>query len=264
MTGDWLELLLRLQLVASVAILALFALRRLVAFDADTRVWLWAIPLVAAAASLIPKELHAPVAEISSAPSRPWVPALLAVWLAGATAAMLWVAAQHRAFLREVRRGRAGPAVIGVACQRIIMPDALAFSPEERALVRAHEWEHIRRNDLGVRNVLALAQCLLWFNPLVHMASAALRLDQELACDEAVVRRLGRRRLYAETLLKCHTAPPSPLGCHWLGRGTHPLEARLAALARRPASEERCVLMTALGLAVGLVAGLAALGAALG
>ena len=128
------------------------------------------------------------------------------------------------------------------------------FAPEERALIRAHEWEHIRRNDLGVRNLLALVQCVLWFNPLVHVASAELRLDQELACDEAVVRRFGRRRLYAETLLKCHAGRPSPLGCHWLGRGAHPLEARLAALARRPVSEERRVLMAAFGLAAGLVA----------
>lgn len=259
MSSEVLELLIRTQLVASVAILALLALRRLVPLDPDTRIWLWIIPLVAATVSIagdlsIPWEgLNAQAVRLW-AHTEAWRPALLAIWLAGAAAAVIRVAAQHLAFLCEARRGRAGPAVVGVACQRIIMPAAPVFEPAERALIRAHEWEHIRRNDLAVRNVLALLQCLCWFNPLIHHAAAELRLDQELACDETVVRRLGRRRLYAETLLKCHTARPSPLGCHWLGRGAHPLEARLAALARRPASEQRRALMTALGLAVGLIA----------
>ena len=187
-------------------------------------------------------------------PASPWLSAALAIWLGGAAVALARVTVLHLAFLREVRRGRAGPAVTGFAVQRIVMPDGADFTPEERALIRAHEWEHIRRNDLAVRNLLAVLQCVFWFNPLVHVASAALRLDQELACDEAVVRRFGRRRLYAETLLKCHAARPSPLGCHWLGRGAHPLETRLTALARRPVSEERRVLMAAFGLAAGLVA----------
>jgi beta-lactamase regulating signal transducer with metallopeptidase domain len=134
------------------------------------------------------------------------------------------------------------------------MPSALVFGPDERRLIRAHEWEHIHRGDLGVRNVLALVQCLFWFNPLVHLAASELKLDQELACDEAVVRRLGRRRLYAEALLKCHIGRPSPLGCQWLARGARPLEARLRALGRRPPSEDRRVLMQALGMVLAVAA----------
>ena len=44
MIGEGLELLVRLQLVASVAILALLGFRRLVRLDPDTRIWLWLIP----------------------------------------------------------------------------------------------------------------------------------------------------------------------------------------------------------------------------
>jgi beta-lactamase regulating signal transducer with metallopeptidase domain len=134
------------------------------------------------------------------------------------------------------------------------MPRELVLEPEARALIRAHEWEHIRRSDVGTRSFLALVQCLFWFNPLIHLAAAGLRLDQELACDEAVVRRLGRRRLYAETLLKCHVDRPSPLGCHWGAGGLHPLEARLAALARPPVSEERRIAAAGFGLGASLVA----------
>jgi beta-lactamase regulating signal transducer with metallopeptidase domain len=264
MTPDFLAVVVRTQLVASLAILALIALRRFSGprLDPDTRIWLWTIPPLAACASLLPKEglMRETGLAWAAAPGGvpAWAQGLVAVWLVGAGAALLRIALLHLAFLGDVKRGRAGPAVAGLACQRIVMPSELALEPVERALIRAHEWEHIRRGDVGVRNLLALVQCLFWFNPLIHMAASGLRLDQELACDEAVVRRLGRRRLYAETLLKCHAARPSPLGCHWLAGGAHPLETRLAALARRPATEARRTVATAFGLAAGLAAAVTA------
>jgi beta-lactamase regulating signal transducer with metallopeptidase domain len=262
MTVDFLGLVLRTQLVASLAILALLAVRRVcVRLDPDTRIWLWTIPPLAAAASLLPKEglMHeSGLTWAASAASAPWARVLVALWLVGVCAALIRIALLHLAFLRDMARGRAGPAATGLACPRIVMPREPVFEPAERTLIRAHEWEHIRRGDLGVRNLLALVQCLFWFNPLVHVACAGLRLDQELACDEAVVRRLGQRRLYAETVLKCHSARTSPLGCHWFAGGAHPLEARFTALTRRPASEARRTAATALGLAAGLAAVVAA------
>jgi beta-lactamase regulating signal transducer with metallopeptidase domain len=251
MIADLLDLLIRTQLAASAAILALLGLRRLrLPLDPDTRIWLWLIPPFAAFATLLPADvLWRQDGLLETAPASPASP-----WLGGAVLALGRVAVLHLAFLRAVSRGRAGPAVTGFAVQRIVMPDGADFTPEERALIRSHEWEHISRNDLAVRNLLAALQGVFWFNPLIHIAARELRLDQELACDEAVVRRLGRRRLYAETLLKCHAARPSPLACHWLGRGPHPLETRLAALARRPITEERRILLAAFGLGAGLAA----------
>ena len=65
--------------------------------------------------------------------------------------------------------------------------------------------------------VVALIQCLCWFNPLVHLAARWIRFDQELACDAAVIaERPGLRRPYAEALLKTQVmaaippAVPSP------------------------------------------------------
>jgi hypothetical protein len=260
MSGDLIALLIRTQVVASAAIAVLLIIRRLrLPLDPDARLWLWLVPLGAAFVSMFPEGAPSEgTAGLWAVPSAFVAQVLVAVWLTGAAAALIWVAAVHLAFLREVKRGRAGPAVVGVAYQRVVMPAAPIFEPAERALIRAHEWEHIRRNDVAIRYLLTLAQCLFWFNPLMHAAAAELRLDQELACDETVVRRLGQRRRYAQTLLKCHTGQPSPLGCHWLGRGVHPLEARLAALAARPASEGRRELVTMLGVAAGMVAIVAA------
>ena len=63
----------------------------------------------------------------------------------------------------------------------------------------------------------------------------AFRVDQELACDAAVIRgRPDARTLYGETLLKTQlAATPLPFGCYWPARGLHPLEVRIGLLKRR-------------------------------
>ena len=123
--------------------------------------------------------------------------------------------------------------------------------------MRAHERAHIGRGDIRANALLVLAQCLCWFNPLLHIGAHALRLDQELACDAAVVaRRPSVRRRYAETLLKTQLLRGSaaPLGCNWVTRGRHPLEARVATLARTAPPQARqdagVVLLVMLGLAL--------------
>jgi beta-lactamase regulating signal transducer with metallopeptidase domain len=109
------------------------------------------------------------------------------------------------------------------------------YSTEERELIRAHEREHVARKDPRAAAFVALFQCLCWFNPFAHLAAYLVRLDQELACDAAVVRhRPGARVLYARTLLKTQlAATPLPFGCYWPARGQHPLEVRIASLKRR-------------------------------
>jgi beta-lactamase regulating signal transducer with metallopeptidase domain len=129
--------------------------------------------------------------------------------------------------------------VVGLISPRIVMPaDDGRFTPEERDLMRAHEREHVARKDTRAVAFIAALQCACWFNPLVHWAAWLLRLDQELACDAAVVRgRPGARGLYARTLLKTQLAgTPLPIGCYWPSRSRHPLEVRLALLKPPPRS----------------------------
>jgi hypothetical protein len=59
-----------------------------------------------------------------------------------------------------------------------------------------------------------------------------MRVDQEIACDAAVVAaRPHDRRLYAELLLGAALTPFSaPFGCHWPATGVHPLKERLMML----------------------------------
>lgn len=253
------EALLRANLVAAATIVAVLVLRRPIRwrFGPDVAYRLWAAPPLAAAATLTP--LRTGVAAISPlahlAPPQMATPVVI-LWLAGFAVATAGLWRAQAAFLRRAKAGRAGPAVVGVLAPRIVMPpDDGRYSPEERALIRAHEREHILRQDPRAGALMAAFQCLAWFNPLVHLAAHAARLDQELACDAGVLRRHPRARaLYARTLLKTQLAgAPLPLGCYWPARSLHPLEVRVALL-RRPAHGD--------GIAGPLLVGLGVLTAA--
>jgi beta-lactamase regulating signal transducer with metallopeptidase domain len=208
----------------------------------------------------------------SSVPTSFW---LLAVWGVGAIISLAVLAWRQRRFvatLGRLRRGEGGlvlaegagvgPAVVGVLSPRVVVPADFEarFTAEERAVVLAHERAHLARQDARTNGVVALAQCLAWFNPVVHLAARFVRLDQELACDADVVARFpGARRRYAEALLKTQiSATPLPLGCYWPSRSTHPLEERIEMLkTRTPGAGRRLAGAVAVG-AVCLAGGVAA------
>lgn len=234
---------------AGLAIAAVLILRRPVRtlFGAQTAYALWAVAPLVFAAGMVPAaeaERGTAMAAHAIAPAlRLHPPQILAwIWVSGLVmAAGLMVWGQLR-FLARARRGQAGPAVVGVITPRLVTPADFqaTYSEAERALIRAHERAHIDRDDPKANALVAFVQCLCWFNPLVHAAAYFVRLDQELACDATVMATRSRqRRLYAETMLKTQIGgAPLPLGCHWLA-GAHPLEARIAALARPAVADGR-------------------------
>lgn len=232
--SELVAVLLRANLVAGVAILAVIAARPWVRrrLGAEDAYGLWAIPLVVAAASFLPARgvtatSVAPAALIAAGPAH----GLAAMWLIGAVLVATAFAIQQWRFLRLARQGLAGPAVTGLIAPRLIMPSAGAYTPGELAAMRAHELEHIRRGDLTANALLAALQCLAWFNPLVHVAAWLMRMDQELACDAAVIRRGGiGRAAYARALLKVQAGVSAPFAAAW----SHPLELRIVQLSRPP------------------------------
>ena len=199
----------------------------------ETACSLWTVPLLAALAFAVTR--HAEIASGHRAPmfvASPHLDLALAIWAFGAIAMAASFAWAQGRFMAEVRAGRGGPAVVGLISPRIILP-AHGYTPEERELIRAHEREHVSRKDPRAAALVAVFQCLCWFNPMVHLAARLLRLDQELSCDAAVIRsRPTARSLYARTLLKTQlAATPLPFGCYF---GAHPLEVRVEMLKRRP------------------------------
>lgn len=270
MANELLAALLHMNLSAAAAVLAVLVLRGPTrrCFGAGYAYRLWAAVPVAALAALFPppaarwialpgspKPLVVQAAEaVEHAPAM----VILLLWIAGAALAASLIAARQLRFLALARQGLAGPAVAGVIAPRIVMPaDAdLRYTPQERSIIRAHERAHIDRKDPRINGLIAIAQCLAWFNPLVQIGAREARIDQELACDATVISRLpGQRRRYAETLLKTQLASECvPLGCHWVGTREHPLEVRIKTLALPAVSERRRdiglgALATALALA---------------
>lgn len=182
----------------------------------------------------------------------PWTLGII-VWLAGALAMAIWQLRGQLRFLSDARAGFAGPAVAGVFKPRIITPADFEdrFEKSERDVILAHEKIHLANNDARINALVALLRCLCWFNPLVHIGAHLMRVDQELACDAAVVERHPRARaIYASALLKAQLAArPLPLGCYWPAGTEHPLTERVEMLKQaKPTRLRRHIGIAALAL----------------
>jgi beta-lactamase regulating signal transducer with metallopeptidase domain len=183
---------------------------------------------------------------------------MIACWLFGVGAMLAIFALRQRGFVRsagslepiaELGQGvfRAapshGPAVVGALRPMIVLPRDFGarFSTAEQALVLAHERQHLDRFDPMVNAATMGLRAVNWFNPLVHIAARALRIDQELACDAAVLaRHAGMHRVYAEAMLKSHAAAfDIPVGCAWHTSAFHPLKERILMLTFTPSRLSR-------------------------
>ena len=288
MIVDALHLLARANLAGGLAIAAVALLRRPVraGFGASAAYGLWALPLLVALASLAPALPGAPLAPVVLAAARSLAAAappldagssgaawIALSWALGALVCAGMIAGDQLRFAAALRGARPtvhgrrvvraasdiGPAVVGRA---IVLPADFEarFTCAEQAAVLAHEAQHLARGDVAANGLVALVQCLCWFNPLVHLAAHWIRFDQELACDAAVIAaRPALRRPYAEALLKTQrVAVIPPLGCAWRPRGAPALKARIRLLKQRAPSGPRralaAVLLAGLTLGAGYTA----------
>ena len=177
----------------------------------------------------------------------------LMAWLIGVIGMAVWQLRRQSRFVSDAKAGFAGPAVVGVIHPRIVTPSDFetTFDASEREMILTHERIHIEGNDARINALAALAGCICWFNPLVHLGAYFMRIDQELACDASVViRHPEAKSLYASALLKAQLArAPLPLGCHWPSRSEHPLLQRVEMLGRaEPARGRRIAGVVLLGL----------------
>ncbi|WP_342119812.1 M56 family metallopeptidase [Pseudoduganella sp. OTU4001] len=192
-----------------------------------------------------------------------WEAWLIGAWLAGALTTAGWMAWRQWSFQRGLQRERwpDGPLLLGIWRARLVLPLDFRrkYDRAERRLVLAHERIHAERGDLLANAACALLQCLAWCNPLIHLAAARFRLDQELACDETVLRRHGQAGTYANAMLKTQLAAQGlPLACQW--QAVHPLKERIMQLKSSvsPARRNGGKLAAALLVAACGLAGLSA------
>ena len=255
--------LLRVQAAACAALILVLLLRRPVRrlIGAGLAYRLWLLVPVAAVASLFPSLSEIAGAGAAQDLGFERAALLLSAWVGGAAVYLAILVSREAAFRRLARRGEAGPAVMGVLWPRLVLPADFTgrFNDAERRMIHEHERTHVAQGHPTHNLIIALCQTLAWFNPLVHVAGMCARLDQELACDAAVIaRRPSQRRIYAEALVKAHaTMAHPPLACLWSALGSHPLLVRVDMLKRSELSEERYVRGAA---AMAILAVLVALG----
>lgn len=155
------------------------------------------------------------------------------VWLAGAGAALLWTAVSYAVSASKLRAGRAllipgrvpvyesarvtTPILTGLLRPAVYLPAGFPY-PE---LAIRHELCHLRRSDLWVKWIAQLTLCAHWFNPLAYLMRRELNRLSELACDEAVIRRLDppARRSYGRMLLEASTLMSAQKGLMFVGLG---------------------------------------------
>lgn len=96
----------------------------------------------------------------------------------------------------------ATPMLIGLFEPAIILPDR-DFAGKQLHSVLLHELTHLQRKDILIKWLSVLACSLHWFNPLVWFARREIDRTCELACDEAVIRKLDAdgKQSYGDTLI---------------------------------------------------------------
>lgn len=181
---------------------------------------------------------------------------LRCAWYAGMSAMALWLIATNLAFrARLAKRARRieypgcklplyiteaveTPCLFGVLRPAIYITPEAASEPETLAHSVEHELTHYRHGD----HIWALLRCLCLvlhgYNPLVWLAAALSRLDAELACDEATIRRLGEaeRAAYGRTLIRisCERRATLLRTATTMNCGKRGLRERIALIAKRP------------------------------
>ena len=185
---------------------------------------------------------------------------LFAAWVLGLLFMAAYLTRVQIRFSAAVRRGQAGPAVLGFFRPRIVTPVGFQeqFTPQEQSAILAHERVHLARQDARINALAAFLRCLCWFNPLIHLGARFLRIDQELACDAIAVSASVSRQTYAKALLKSQVmVGVLPFGCNWPGP-QHPLVERIALLQRKPPGTARRLVGAGLVLLTATSAGLGA------
>lgn len=126
------------------------------------------------------------------------------------------------------------------------------FTVEEQRWVVQHELTHAMRGDLWVQSLWEALRSVFWFNPIVHFAANAVRDDQELACDQAVLgsRNSEERYSYGRALLVGAGAYLFPSLLNFFGNQ----KERIAMIRNHKASHRRDLIGIAMCALVGVFA----------
>ncbi len=111
------------------------------------------------------------------------------------------------------------PVTLGAWRPIILFPTAWhAWSEEKFQAVLAHELSHVVRKDALTRALAAIHRGVFWFSPLAWWLERHLAALAEQASDDAALRTVGDRTLYAKVLLGFYQDLQSAVGrVRWEG-----------------------------------------------
>ncbi len=215
-----------LVLAASVVGALVLPLSRSIApgWTIPSRVLRTPTPLVAAPPLFV--ETDAVVVNLAStppatdAPRWTWTMLAIAVWMSGASAAVLllvvglgrlwWLTFTGREITSPAWRACAGEIALRYGIRRpvrllesdraslliayglwrptVLLPVAAGtWGADRAAMVMAHELAHITRGDWPFQLAAELLRAWLWWHPLIWVAAHRLRAESEQACDDLVL-----------------------------------------------------------------------------
>jgi len=125
------------------------------------------------------------------------------------------------------------PQVTGLVAPVVLLPRHLAheLSRSECAMTLCHELVHVRRRDLWMGWVPALAERVFWFHPLARLATHEYALAREAACDAEVLEVLDEApQDYGRMLVRLGTARASGLATAGVAPTARTLKRRLLML----------------------------------
>ncbi len=173
--------------------------------------------------------------------------------------------------LRRTVRLRSHPQVLvpltwGWRKPVVLLPEgAETWTDDERSSALCHELSHIKRADFLVMLLVRTSLALFWWNPLCWIVYRELLKEQEIACDDLVLRAGIRPSTYAASLLAFRRSAgfrwnPSAALLGLLGKS--PFQERLAAILKQKMILMEVKMKTKIMLALALVGAVALIGTA--
>ncbi len=129
------------------------------------------------------------------------------------------------------------PLTWGVIKPVIIMPDeSKKWTRDQCTSVLLHELSHIKRGDFLIKVIARISCAVFWFNPLSWITYKRMKMEQEKACDEFVIKAGVRPSTYAANLISikksghAHWHPPALV---LEAMGENQFKVRLTAILRK-------------------------------
>lgn len=143
------------------------------------------------------------------------------------------------------------PVTYGVLRPKIVLPENLsAVSRVDMRNMTAHELVHIQRYDVAKRFFMTAALCIHWFNPLIWVMYHRYGADQEMACDEKVLKDMTGEgaKNYVYTMIKMASGRKMLWSTSGFVGKSAEKKRILAAMNQRSMGKGSILVVTVLGL----------------